>query len=117
MEDTMKRNTCGVTVLFALLASSAAWAQELILDDSLRGSTQGTTGGGSFSGEGWRVTNKNDSIYWHIPTLPQGAVEFSVRGIIPNDSRPEGNDKNEFFHMYDWTYNNADTVYDGYRNG
>ena len=33
-----------------------------------------------------------------------------------NDSRPEGADKNELFHMYDWTYGSADTVYDGYRN-
>jgi MYXO-CTERM domain-containing protein len=95
----------------------AAAAQQLILDDSLRGSTTGTQNGGSFSAAGWRVTNKNDSITWRIPTVPQGAVEFSVRGLRPNDDRPEGADKNEIFHMYDWTYNNADTVYDGYRNG
>ena len=113
----MRTTTWTLAMLFALLTSTAAWSQEVILDDSLRGGTQGSTNGGSFGPDGWHVTNKNDSLLWHIPTLSQGAVEFSVAGIISNDSRPEGNDKNEFFHMYDWTYNNADNIYDGYRNG
>jgi hypothetical protein len=108
----------GVTAtLFLVLLSTAAGAQELILDDSLRGGTSGARSGGSFGADGWRVTNKNDSITWHIPAISQGAAEFSVRGLPPNDGRPEGYDKNELFHMYDWTYNNADTNYDGYRNG
>lgn len=94
-----------------------AQAQRLMVDDSLRGSTAGTRGGGAFQPDGWRVTGKDDFIYWHVPTLTAGAVEFSVRGLMSNDARPEGADKNELFHMYDWTYNNADTVYDGYRNG
>ena len=109
--------TTSLATLFAVLLSTAAWSQELILDDSLRGGTQGARGGGSLGPDGWRVTGKNDFIYWHIPTVSQGAAEFSVRGIIPNDGRAEGYDKNELFHMYDWTYNNADTTYDGYRNG
>jgi len=113
----MQRNIGAASVLFVLLSSTLAWSQDLVLDESLRGGSGGTVGGGSFGPDGWQVTGKNDSIYWHIPTLPQGAVEYSVRGILPNDSRAEGNDKNEFFHMYDWTYNNADTIYDGYRNG
>ena len=95
---------------------TVAHAQQVVLDDSLRGSTSGARSGGSFGSDGWRVTNKNDFILWHIPTLSHGAVEFSVKGLPPNDSRPEGQDKNEIFHMYDWTYGNADTVYDGYRN-
>jgi hypothetical protein len=113
----MRRNTGVLATLMVVLLPTALWAQELILDDSLRGGTQGSRSGGSFSGEGWRVTSKNDSITWHIPTISQGAVEYSVRGLIPNDGRAEGYDKNELFHMYDWTYNNADTNYDGYRNG
>jgi hypothetical protein len=110
--------TSAILATLALLGVHPALvgAQQLVLDDSLRGSTSGSQNGGSFSADGWRVTNKNDSITWHIPTVSQGAVEFSVRGLRPNDTRPEGADKNEIFHMYDWTYNNADTVYDGYRN-
>jgi hypothetical protein len=106
-----------MTVAWLAWLAGAAVAQQVVLDDSLRGgSTGGSRNGGVFQGDGWRVTHKNDSITWHLPTIAQGAVEFSVRGLRPNDTRPEGADKNEIFHMYDWTYNNADTVYDGYRN-
>lgn len=104
------------TVAWLVWLAGAAAAQQVVLDDSLRGSTSGARNGGAFQADGWRVTHKNDSILWHLPTISQGAVEFSVRGLRPNDTRPEGADKNEVFHMYDWTYNNADNVYDGYRN-
>ena len=105
-----------MTVAWLALLSGAAAAQQLVLDDSLRGATSGAQNGGAFQADGWRVTNKNDSITWHLPTISQGAVEFSVRGLRSNDTRAEGADKNELFHMYDWTYNNADNIYDGYRN-
>jgi hypothetical protein len=90
----------------------------VVLDDSLRGSTSGVQGGGSFGPDGWRVVTKDDFIYWHISdtTMDVGAVEFSVRGLRPKDTRPEGADKNEIFHMYDWTFQDADTNYSGYRN-
>src|SRR5690348_13579260 len=92
--------------LLAWLSGSGAAAQQqlqLVLDDSLRGTTSGTRNGGAFEADGWRVTSKNDSITWHLPTISQGAAEFSIRGLRPNDTRPEGADKNEVFHMYDWT--------------
>lgn len=113
------KNAAAVIAALALagFTPALARAQTLVVNDSLRGSTTGTQGGGVFQADGWRVTNKNDFITWHIPTSPAGAVEWSVKGLRPNDDRPEGADKNEIFHMYDWTYNNADTVYDGYRNG
>jgi len=113
------RNSARVVMTLAWLVglAGAALAQQVVLDDSLRGgSTSGIQNGGAFQGDGWRVATKNDSITWHLPTISQGAVEFSVRGLRPNDTRPEGADKNEVFHMYDYTYNNADNVYDGYRN-
>lgn len=114
----MKTTVLAGAILLVLgLQPALALAQNVVLVDSLRGSTKGTQGGGAFQADGWRVTGKDDFIYWHIPTLRQGAVEWSVRGLRANDSRPEGADKNEIFHMYDWSYNNADTVYDGYRNG
>ena len=115
----MKRSALAlVPVLFVALPAAVAAAQGVVLEDSLRGSSTGTQSGGSFSPDGWRVTDKNDYILWHIPddTMTWGAVEFSVRGLRSNDSRPEGADKNEIFHMYDWTYQSADTNYGGYRN-
>jgi hypothetical protein len=106
------------TLAFVGLTPSLLGAQALVLDDSLRGgSTTGLRNGGAFQADGWKVTGKNDSITWHVPTIPEGAVEWSIRGLRANDSRPEGADKNEIFHMYDWMYNDADNNYDGYRNG
>jgi hypothetical protein len=106
-----------VPVLFAALPAVVA-AQGVVLDDSLRGSSSGTVGGGSFGPDGWRVVTKDDYIYWHIldTSMAMGAVEFSVRGLRSRDTRPEGADKNEIFHMYDWTFQDADTNYTGYRN-
>ena len=99
---------CGVT------ASSGA---VLVLDDPLQGSTTGTREGGVFVAGGWKVTGQYDGIYWHVPTVSHGAAEFHVKGLNPNECRGGMTDKAELFHMYDYTYGSADTVYDGYRNG
>ena len=91
----------------------------LVLDDPLQGSTIGTFDGGSgqFVSGGWKITSKADAIYWHLPyTVYKGAAEFRVRGLNPNECRPGLTDKSELFHMYDYTYQNADTNYIGYRN-
>src|SRR5262245_11073397 len=110
-------NLVVMTVAWLVWLAGAAVAQQVVLDDSLRGgSTSGAQNGGAFQADGWRVTNKNDSITWHLATITQGGAEFSVRGLRPNDTRPAGGDNNEAFHMYDWTTNNADNTYDGYRN-
>src|SRR5207248_7081793 len=88
----------------------------LVLDDPLQGSTLGTRSGGNFLSYGWQVTSKNDTIYWHVATITNGAVEFDVRGLYPNECRTGMEDKAELFHMYDYTYNNADINYSpGYR--
>ncbi|UCD29905.1 MAG: DNRLRE domain-containing protein, partial [Planctomycetota bacterium] len=85
----------------------------LVLNDPLQGSTIGTRSGGSFASGGWQVDNDLDYIYWHItPTISHGAFEYDVKGI----SDCQGAEKKELSHMYDWTYNNADTNYLGYRN-
>lgn len=114
-----KARMASATALFVALLTTVAAAQGELINDSLRGSSSGTVSGGSFGPNGWTVVNKNDYIYWHVPddTMDFGAVEFSVRGLRSRDSRPEGADKNEIFHMYDWTYQDADTNYGGYRNG
>src|SRR6185436_12189823 len=85
----------------------------LVLDDPLQGTTSGIREGGAFVSGGWKVTGKNDTIYWHVATITNGAVEFDVRGINPNECRAGMDDKSEFFHMYDYTYGNADVVYSG----
>ncbi|HEY2952856.1 MAG TPA: hypothetical protein VGK40_09750, partial [Verrucomicrobiae bacterium] len=88
----------------------------LVLDQPLQGSTTGTRSGGAFVTGGWQVTGQTDTIYWHVATITNGAAEFDVRGIYPNECRTGMEDKVELFHMYDYTYNNADLSYTpGYR--
>src|SRR5688572_25009757 len=84
----------GVTGLLATVVHAG-----VIMDDPLNGSTIGTRSGGTFTGGGWKVTNTNDYILWHIPTLGNGAAEFDVSGINPNECRADHEDKSELFHM------------------
>jgi len=111
-----------VAMAIAFLATccpQSALSDVLVLDDPLQGSTIGTFDGGSgqFVTGGWKITGKADAIYWHLPhTVYKGAAEFRVKGLNPNECRPGLTDKSELFHMYDYTYQNADTNYGGYRN-
>ena len=100
----------GLVTGFVWLHSSQA---ALVLNDPLLGSTTGTRAGGTFVAGGWKVTAREDSIYWHVATITNGAVEFDVRGIYPNECRAGMEDKVELFHMYDFTYGNADINYNG----
>src|SRR5687768_3950505 len=111
MQAQLSRITV-LTILFSLLAHQL-FAQTLILNDPLDSSTLGTRAGGSFTGEGWRVTGHTNSIYWHIPTLSHGAVEWDMRGLNVNEGRAGMQDKAELFHMYDYTFGNADANYNG----
>ena len=84
-----------------------------VLEDALQGSTNGTRSGGRFVAGGWQVTGKNDTIYWHVPTIARGAAEFDVRGLEPQERRAGMEDKSELFHMYDHTVGGADDTYGG----
>lgn len=97
-----------------LLALSAVMTHAaLVLDDPLQGSTPGTQSGGTFVAGGWQVTGPTDTIYWHVPTITNGAAEFDVRGLYPNECGAGMADKVELFHMYDYTFGNADINYSG----
>jgi hypothetical protein len=66
--------------------------------DPLIGGTMGTQVGGEFSDAGWTVTANADRIFWHVPRLVEGSVEFTVANItianIPLDDH-------EIFAMYE----------------
>ncbi len=119
---TLDLPACSLGVGLCLAAAAMCAGQQLVLDDPLQGSTiapqtGGAQIGGTFADGGWKITNKADAIYWHLPyTVYKGAVEFSVKGLNPNECRPGLTDKSELFHMYDYTFENADTNYGGYRN-
>lgn len=103
--------------------------QRVVVDDPLTGPAAlvGTripaacgpgTPGELLSGVGWRCNNKQDSIYYHMDTpISRGAAEFEIQGLRPNELEGSMNDKTELFHMYDYSYNNADCSYaPGYRD-
>jgi Big-like domain-containing protein len=109
---------CAFAALALLTVSGTAAKGALVLDDPLQGSTIGTARvGGAFVAGGWQVTGQTDTIYWHVPTVTNGAAEFDVRGLYPNECRTGMEDKIELWHMYDNTFNNADISYaPGYRD-
>ena len=97
-----------------LLLCSAPMSQAaLVLDDALQGATLGTRSGGVFVAGGWQVTTKDDTIYWRVPTITNGAAQFDVRGLDPNECRAGMEDKTELFHMYDYTVGDSDINYNG----
>jgi hypothetical protein len=113
---TLIRFACLLTAL-GPLASGSVVHGALVLDEPLQGSTTGTRAGGAFVAGGWQVTGKDDAIYWHVPTIANGAVEFDLRGLAPQERRAGMDDKTELFHMYDHTVGNADRNYlGGYRD-
>ncbi len=116
----MTQGSCiGVVIVFSVLLFSGTPKANgaLVLDDPLQGATTGTRAGGTFVTGGWMVTGKDDSIFWHVPTITNGAVEWSVTGLAPNECRAGMEDKTELFHMYDNTWNNSDYSYaPGYRD-
>lgn len=106
--------------LFALLlagsVAATAFGQaqpQLMLDDPLMGSTTGQQQGGTFGPTGWKTTALDDCILWHLPSIRQGAVEFSIQGLAPNECGAGVSVKDELFHMYDYTFGNSDQEYNG----
>ena len=86
---------CRLAGPFFLGILSFAARASLVLDEPLQGSTSGTRSGGTFVSGGWQVTGKDDTIYWHVATITNGAAEFDVRGLNPNECRPGMEDKVE----------------------
>ncbi len=82
-------------------STSGEPSEYFMLSDSLIGMTMGTQVGGSFGDSGWTVAERADRIYWSVPRLVEGSVEFTVANItmanIPlND--------HEIFAMYEGGY-------------
>jgi hypothetical protein len=52
-----------------------------MLNDPLIDGTMGTAVGGAFGADGWTVTGNADRIYWELPRLAEGSVEFTVTNM------------------------------------
>ncbi|MEZ4450280.1 MAG: hypothetical protein R3B09_12455 [Nannocystaceae bacterium] len=75
--------------------------QPFMFSDPLIDGTLGAAIGGAFGPEGWTVTGVADRIYWEIPSLGEGSVEFTVAGITL-DNLPLND--HEIFAMYEGGY-------------
>lgn len=72
--------------------------EPFMLVDPLVDGTLGTALGGSFGSNGWTVTGVADRVYWEVPTLAQGSVEFTVEGMTLDNMPLEDH---EIFSMYE----------------
>lgn len=77
------------------------------LEDPLRDGTMGNPVGGSFGPDGWTVTAATDRIWYAIPRLVEGSVEFTMSNVtlanlVVND--------NEVFAMYEAGHGIAEPI-------
>ncbi len=88
-----------VVALGALAAAPPADAFHM--EDGLRGRTMGNQLGGALTSDGWRVTDRTDRIWYALPRLVSGSVEFTVTNITMSSL---GVVDNEIFAMYEAGY-------------
>ncbi len=97
------------TTAFTLLASLCLVppAAAYHFEDTLRGTTQGNQLGGSLGSDGWTVTAVNDRIWYSMPTLVQGSIEFTLAGVS-NDKFQAAD--HEMFTLYEGGYGISEPI-------
>lgn len=78
------------------------------LSDSLKdGQPKGNVVGGALGPSGWTVTGKTDRIWYALPRLVEGAIEFTVSGVTTANLDLADH---EIFAMYDAGYGIAEPI-------
>lgn len=95
-----------LALVTALAAARGAGAWRL--EDSLRGSTRGNLVGGSIQGDGWHVTARTDRVWYALPRLVSGSVEFTLTGLTMD--RLGSTFDNEIFAMYEAGYGISEPI-------
>ncbi|MDO9022609.1 MAG: DNRLRE domain-containing protein [Deltaproteobacteria bacterium] len=72
------------------------------LEDGLRGRTLGNQVGGSLTMDGWHVTDRRDRIWYALPRLVSGSVEFTLSNVTMSSLGTMTD--NELFAMYEGGY-------------
>src|SRR5688572_29181203 len=86
-------------LLAAIVVSFAAQASAYTLTDSLKdGNPKGKAIGGAYGPNGWTVQQKDDRIYYVLPRLVSGSIEFTVSGITAQNLNLSDH---EIFALYD----------------
>jgi hypothetical protein len=98
--------TLFLPALLFLAAPERAGAYHL--EDSLRGGTAaGNPVGGSFGPDGWTVTSRTDRIWFAIPRLGSGFIEFTMTNLTLDNLVAEDN---EMFAMYEAGYGMTEPI-------
>lgn len=92
--------------LATLLAASPCGAFHL--EDSLRGSTRGNLVGGVIMADGWHVTDRRDRVWYALPRLTSGSVEFTVTNLTMASLSDTAD--SEIFAMYEAGYGIAEPI-------
>ena len=74
-------STSGVDPSSGAMESTGVFGEPFMLSDPLIDGTMGTAVGGTFGADGWTVTGNADRIYWELPRLAEGSVEFTVTNM------------------------------------
>src|SRR4030095_13926289 len=86
-----------------------AGAAPFSLTDSLKdGQPQGNPIGGSFGPDGWTVTARTDRLWYAVPRLTQGSIEFTGSGITTGNLDLADH---EIFSMYDAGHGIAEPIH------
>lgn len=78
------------------------------LEDGLRGGTRGNAVGGSFAADGWHVTDRRDRVWYAIPRLVSGSVEFTLANVTMASLGSTAD--TELFAMYEAGYGIAEPI-------
>ena len=62
-------------------ATTEEFGEPFMLVDPLVDGTVGTAVGGAFGPDGWTVTGNADRVYWALPRLTEGSVEFTMANV------------------------------------
>jgi hypothetical protein len=78
-----------------------------MMTDSLKGSTMGNAIGGSLGPDGWTVTAPTDVLWYAIPRLVEGSIQFTmsnvtIANLVVND--------NEVFALYEAGHGIAEPI-------
>ncbi len=97
----MRRLSSLLAIALTLLAPALASAQPFHLADGLRGSTSGDASGGTFGADGWTVTGPSDRIWYALPRLVSGSIEFTLAHVTTSNLPLADH---EIFAMYEDGY-------------
>src|SRR5688572_33345779 len=94
-------------VALLVCALTAFQASAYWMKDSLKSGTAGNLVGGQIVAEGWKVTAKADRLWYGLPRLVEGSIEFTVTGMSTSNLSAIDH---EIFAMYEAGYGITEPV-------